>query len=212
MGSSNGIHREKRKAYREYREAKEKWVALGDQIKVETNPQRIRELGKKRRQARKRLDAKCKAWHLAVEMAKAAKMTKADKKRGPKELGHPATDEFGFEFVKRHKDFYRHVIDPSWCPPRSQCRMLGKYVFWTLHEPRDGVWNTQAIVTVQANGHSEEEIRGVLTKYFAQDEAQVYFGRVRVLDLQRRTRPRQRKMVDVTISTDHRSIRGFIRD
>jgi hypothetical protein len=197
----------KRLAHRAFKQAREDLADITTKWREATGQEKNR-LYTERKKLKTEAEQRKREWHEAVEAEKRARQPrkKRGRGRGQPRLDYPAPT--GFEFVLRPKDWSRKSIDPSWKPPRSQRTEIGKYYFHTLG---DSDVRPQAIVTIRVNGESDDEARRMLCDYFDTAEARAHFGDVKVMDLTRRSKPGHDGEIDVTISTDHPRVRGFIR-
>ena len=206
------LAQQKRTARGRFKDKKDIVAKLRAQRKAAHDPAARKQLTARLKQALADLETAKKAWHEAVQREKASrrkkKKTKHEKRLGEKDLNYPKPD--GFVFVLRHKQWWREVVDPSWKPPRNQCRMIGRYIFGTLG---DKAVTTKAVMLLKAtNGHSGAEVKARVLDYFEQPECKIYFGNVKVLEFGRRNLPRRRNEFYLQIATDHNRIKGMIRE
>lgn len=203
----------KKEAKKAFGQAREVVNDIKRQIKEEPDAVKRKELRVIRKRLEEDLEVARKTWHDTIKQVESPKpvlkspVVKKKRKPGRKAVKLP--DPTDFRFVLRPKDFKKAIIDPTWKPKESQCKMLGKYVFSTLG---DNLVRPQAIITIRLNnGNSDMEVLGILDDYFVQDAAQAYFGQVKVLSLQRTRKDEKTEHLDIMISTDKQRIKGFIR-
>lgn len=192
-----------------YKEAKDKLASLRRAIRKSKDATDKEALQRKADLLAPKVEAFRKEWKQLVARDKAARVSRKDRKRGP--CAGDVPTPVGFEIVKRARDFYRQVIDRTWKPPPSQCTALGKYVFHTFHE--EAIMDVEAFIRIRVpgNGVSDQELATLVSDYFYRDECKVYWGQVRILSIERDTRPYHRDCATIRISTDHRRIRGMIK-
>jgi len=197
----------RRAARMAYKEAKDKLASVRRQASKASGEDREALQRKADRMEPKVADLRAR-WKELVARDKASRVPAKDRKRGPCAGAVPTPE--GFEIVLRPRDFYHQTIDPNWTPPPSQRTAVGKYVFPTFHEEAPARVEAFIRIRVPGNGVSDQELATMVGDYFDQEDSRVYWGRVRVLLIERDTRPYKRDQATVKISTDHRRIRGMI--
>jgi len=197
----------RKRARLEYKEAKDKLASIRKAIaRTKGEGLAVLQVNADRMEARV-ADLRAR-WKELVARDTASRVSRKDRKRGPRAGAVPTPE--GFEFVLRPRDFYHQAIDPSWTPPPSQRTALGKYVFHTFHEESGVPVEAFIRIRVPGSGVTDQELARLVSDYFDGEDARVYWGRVRVLMIDRDTRPYKRDQATVKISTDHRRIRGII--
>lgn len=208
MSNGGNITDQKRIARRAYKAAKAVLSELKQKIREAKDKTIKSALRAGLPAAEARIDSARVEWKQLVERERLSRVPRKPRQQAAALRELPVPEPKGFEWVKRPRDFYRQVIDPNWKPNPSQCVMLGKYVFASFHEG-GGV---EALIRIRVPGdqRADAEVRTMVVDYFEQKDALVYWGKVRVLDIERDTRPYHRDKYTIRIRTDHRRVKGLI--